>query len=201
MTKKIETKTTEIALNPSVWGVDFNADLIAQVLYVMRSNARHGNASAKRRSDVRGGGRKPWKQKGTGRARVGSNRSPLWNKGGVTFVPNFRNWARKINKKMRKLAVAVLLSERLRKGNLEFVNIESKDNMAQTRTMFMGMIKGIRNLVITSDEQIEQSLRNVVGVEVIKPENVNAFALALARNIIIDNQVVNVIEKNILNEK
>lgn len=201
MAKKIETKTTEIALNPSIWGVEYNADLIAQVLYVMRSNARHGNASAKRRSDVRGGGRKPWKQKGTGRARVGSNRSPLWIKGGVTFVPNFRNWARKINKKMRKLAVAVLLSERLRKGNLEFVNIESKENMAQTRTMFMSMLKGIRNLVITSDEQIEQSLRNVVGVEVIKPENVNAFALALARNIIIDNQVVNVIEKNVLNEK
>lgn len=204
ITKKTEEKIekkSEVKLNPSIWEVPFNADLVAQVIYVMRSNARQGNANAKRRSDVSGGGKKPWKQKGTGRARAGSIRSPLWVKGGVTFVPNFRNWARKINKKMRKLAVKVLLSERLRKGNLEFVNIASKEKMNDTRKQFEKTLKGKNDLVITMNENIGLALRNVQTVSVVKPDGLNAFNLAMAKNIVIDNEVVNVIEKNLTNEK
>lgn len=214
-TKKVETKVkktkvtkvekaevkSEVKLNPSVWDVPYNGDLVAQVIYVMRSNARQGNASAKRRSDVSGGGKKPWKQKGTGRARAGSIRSPLWYKGGVTFVPNFRNWARKINKKMRKLAVKVLLSDRVRNGNVEFVNIASKEKMTQTREMFASMLKGKNDLVVTSNEGVEMALRNIKTVNVVKPENLNAFTLTLAKNILVDNDSVNVIEKTLLNEK
>lgn len=198
--EKIEKKT-EVKLNPSIWEVPFNADLVAQVIYVMRSNARQGNANAKRRSDVSGGGKKPWKQKGTGRARAGSIRSPLWIKGGVTFVPNFRNWSRKINKKMRKLAVKVLLSERLRKGNLEFVKISSKEKMNETRKQFEKILKGKNDMVITMNENIGLALRNVQTVSVVKPDGLNAFNIAMAKNIVIDNEVVNVIEKNLTNEK
>lgn len=200
-TKEITNKKSEVKLNPSIWEVPFNADLIAQVIYVMRSNARQGNANAKRRSDVSGGGKKPWKQKGTGRARAGSIRSPLWIKGGVTFVPNFRNWSRKINKKMRKLAVKVLLSERLRNGKVEFVNISSKENLSDTRKQFEKTLKGKNDLVVTMNESIGLALRNVQTVSVVKPDGLNAFNLAMAKNIVIDNQVVNVIEKNLTDEK
>ncbi len=202
ITKTIEKKvSTEVALNPSIWEVPYNGDLVAQVIYVMRSNARQGNASAKRRSDVSGGGRKPHKQKGTGRARAGSNRSPLWIKGGVTFVPNFRNWARKINKKMRQLAVKVLLSERMRTGNIEFVGFEAKEKITEARAMMLSQLKTGRNLVVTEDVNIGLALRNVEKVDVVRPENLNAFVLTLAKNIMIDKNAVNVIEKTLLNEK
>lgn len=201
-TKTIEKKvSTDVVLNPSIWEVPYNGDLIAQVIYVMRSNARQGNANAKRRSDVSGGGRKPHKQKGTGRARAGSNRSPLWIKGGVTFVPNFRNWARKINKKMRQLAVKVLLSERMRTGNIEFVGFEAKEKITEARAMMLGQLKTGRNLVVTEDKNIGLALRNVEKVDVVRPENLNAFVLTLAKNIMIDKNAVNVIEKTLLNEK
>ena len=84
-TKKVEKKEEKVKLNPKVWEVPYNADLVAQVLYIYNSNARKGGAVVKDRSEVSGGGRKPWRQKGTGRARVGSSRSPIWIGGGVTF--------------------------------------------------------------------------------------------------------------------
>ncbi|MCC7289972.1 50S ribosomal protein L4 [bacterium] len=213
-TKKVTTKTktvkkakevkseVNVELNPKVWSVPYKSDLVAQVLYVMRSNARQGDAHAKTRADVRGGGRKPWKQKGTGRARAGSIRSPLWAKGGVTFVPNLRNWARKINRKMRKLAVAVILSERLRKENLEFVAIAEKKEMSETRKLFTSMLgERQQSLVVTSNPVVEMALRNVGKISVARPENLNVFVLVLAKKIVIDNECLDVIEKNVLNEK
>lgn len=206
MATKKSTKTTkevkrEVELNPKFWDVPYNADLVTQVINVMRSNARQGNANAKRRSDVSGGGKKPWKQKGTGRARAGSNRSPLWIKGGVTFVPNFRNWSRKINKKMRDLAVRVLLSERLRSGALEFVSIDSKSSASESRKMMISQMKKGSNLIVTQDENCSLGLRNVEQVDVVRPENLNAFVLALSKNIFVDKEAVKVIEKVNENEK
>src|SRR5690606_32380366 len=98
-----------------------------------RSNARVGTAAAKTKGQVEGGGRKPFKQKGTGRARAGSTRSPLWRKGGVTFVPTDRNWERKINKKMSKKAVCIMLSDRLKNDLLEFANMASDSDLKKIR--------------------------------------------------------------------
>ena len=98
-TKKTNTKKEEqIKLNPLVWEVPYNEDLVAQVLYVYNSNERKGTIKQKGRGEVSGGGKKPWRQKGTGRARHGSIRSPLWVGGGVTFASKERNFSRKINK-------------------------------------------------------------------------------------------------------
>ena len=121
--EKKETTKKERTLNPNVWEVPFNADLIAQVLFVYNNNERKGTVHVKSRGDVSGGGKKPWKQKGTGRARQGSTRSPLWKGGGVTFASNNRNYSRKINKKMTKKATCIMLSERLREKALEFVSL------------------------------------------------------------------------------
>lgn len=196
---KVEKK---VELNPKVWSVPYNADLVAQVLLVMRSNARQGNAKAKTRAMVSGGGKKPWKQKGTGRARAGSIRSPLWIKGGVTFPPNWRNWERKVNKKMRRLAIVVLLSEKLRKERLEIVKIAGKETLSDLRkAVVKGLELGRWNLIVTDNEKVESAFRNVPKVMVLKPLALNALAVALAKKILIDEKIVNVIEERYANEK
>ena len=107
---KVEKKVAVIKRNPLVWEVPYNADLVAQVLYVYRSNERKSTANVKGRGEVSGGGKKPWKQKGTGRARAGSTRSTIWVGGGVAFGNvGDRNWNRKINKKMAKKAFKACL--------------------------------------------------------------------------------------------
>lgn len=201
-TKKTTKTEEKVVLNPKIWELPLNEDLITQVIFVMRSNARKSFAHAKTRAMVSGGGKKPWKQKGTGRARAGSIRSPLWTKGGVTFVPNERNWSRNINKKMRKLAVLMLLSEGLRKESLEFVKVAKKEKISDARkTISKEFLVGKNNLVITESEQLEKALRNVPKVVVVSPKEINALNLILAKKILIDQKAVNVIEENFLNEK
>ena len=99
-------KSSTLTLPSGVFGLAWNADLVHQVVIAMQANARHSTANAKDRSEVRGGGRKPWKQKGTGRARHGSSRSPIWRHGGVTHGPlSAKDYSQKINKKMRTKAL------------------------------------------------------------------------------------------------
>jgi large subunit ribosomal protein L4 len=199
--KKTESKS-EVKLNPSVWSLPYNADLVAQVVYVQRSNARLGTASTKTRGDVSGSGRKPWKQKGTGRARAGSIRSPLWAKGGVNFGPQGRNWKRKINRKMAKKAVCVMLSERLRKESLDFVNMPSGTDLKKIREGVLKAVEaGKSSLVISGNEKVKMALSNVTKVDVLKPTDLNAYSLTKARKILVENDAVNMIETQFGNGK
>ncbi|MDD5033036.1 MAG: 50S ribosomal protein L4 [Candidatus Pacebacteria bacterium] len=112
-----------IKLSESIFGLKWNADLVHQVMLSMQSNARIPSAHVKDRSEVRGGGAKPWRQKGTGRARHGSTRSPIWVGGGVTHGPTKeRNFEKKINKKMKKKALFVALSQKLRDNEILFLD-------------------------------------------------------------------------------
>jgi len=106
--------TGSVTLPKEIFELEFNADLVHQVAVGLMANKRQISAHAKIRSEVRGGGKKPWKQKGTGRARVGSNRSPLWRKGGVSFGPKPRDYSYNLMPKVRKLAIKVALSEKVR---------------------------------------------------------------------------------------
>ena len=198
--KKITTKEKKEKLNPKVWEVPVNLDLIAQVLYVYFSNERKGTAKAKTRGDVSGGGRKPWRQKGTGRARHGSIRSPLWTKGGVTFVPNYRNWKRKINSKMKNKATCMMLSERLRNKELIFLNIETGTDLAGIRKS-LGKELDKKTLVISSREEVVKALRNMEDVIIKTAEKVNAKNLANCKKVIIDNEVVKILEDRLTNGK
>jgi large subunit ribosomal protein L4 len=195
-TKEVKPKAQEVKLNPIVWEAPYNGDLVAQVLYVYMSNERKGTSNAKTRGDVRGGGRKPWKQKGTGRARSGSTRSPLWVGGGVTFTPNDKNWSKKINKQMARKATCIMLSERLRKEVLNFVTMPKEEIRKALEEKI-----GKKALIVTANVDVKKSLGNVENVTVITPEKVNTKHLVSARNILVDQDAVNILEERLSDGK
>ena len=191
----ITKKEEKVKLNPLVWEVPYNEDLVTQVLYVYNSNERKGTAKQKDRGEVSGGGKKPWRQKGTGRARHGSIRSPLWVGGGRTFASRGRNFSKKINKKMAKKATKIMLSERLRNKELDFVKLTP----TKSKSLREDRTKG--NLVVSNDEKVSLMLRNVKRVNVVNPLKLNAKHLIAARKVLIDETIVNILDKRLLNEK
>lgn len=195
-TKKTKIEEKKMELNKNVWEVPFNGDLVAQVLYVYMSNERKGTSNAKTRGDVDGGGRKPWKQKGTGRARQGSIRSPLWVGGGVTFVPNNKNWSKKINKQMARKATCIMLSERLRKEELTFVAMPKSD----IRKAISKQIKKVA-LVVSDNAEVKKSLGNVENVKIVTPARLNAKHLAGVKNVLMDQDSVKNLEERLTNGK
>lgn len=199
MAEKEVKKTTKVSLNPKVWELAYNADLIAQVLSVYFSNERKGTSNAKTRGDVSGGGKKPWKQKGTGRARVGSIRSPLWVGGGVTFTPNARNWKKSINKKMANKATCIMLSRRLKEEKVQFMDI-TKDEIKNTRGKVLEMTNG-KTTIITNDEGTILAVRNHSDITIVSPEKLNAKHVVSSRNLLVDNEVVKILEDRLTNGK
>ncbi len=199
-TKKNTIEEKKVKLNPNIWEVPMNEDLVSQVLYVYFSNERKGTAKAKTRGDVSGGGRKPWKQKGTGRARQGSIRSPLWIKGGVTFVPNDRNWKKSINKKMKNKAVCMMLSDRLKNKELIFSNIDAEKDSKSIRVS-VGKELNVKTLIISSNEKVKKALRNVEDINVVTAQGMNAKNLADCKKVIIDNEIVKILEERLTNGK
>lgn len=194
-------ETGKVTLPESVFGVAWNADLVHEVVVGMQSNARGGNAHTKDRSEVRGGGRKPWKQKGTGRARHGSRRSPIWTGGGVTFGPrNEKDYAKKINKKVRAKALGVTLSKKFADGEIIFVDAFSFDapKTAEAKAAIAAIAKGSetpglatkRNnaaLVVLAkrDENTEKSFRNFGNVEVAQAKDINPVDLLSYKYVVV----------------
>jgi len=197
---KVEKKVAEIKRNPLIWDVPYNADLVAQVLYVYRSNERKSTANVKGRGEVSGGGKKPWKQKGTGRARAGSTRSTIWVGGGVAFGNvGDRNWNRKINKKMAKKATCVMLSENLRNKTLEFMKFSLDDVKKLRDEMKKNSSKSA--LVITDNVELGRKIRNIEKLDVVSSEKLNAKNIAKRKYIYVDNEVIEMLEKRLTNEK
>ena len=182
--EKIDT----IDLPKSVFEVSVNPDLIHQVVLSQQSNRRQGSAHAKMRGEVRGGGRKPWRQKGTGRARHGSTRSPLWKGGGVTFGPrNDRNFKREIPTKMRRKALLMVLSG---KAQENMITVVDKLDFDQPKTGEMNktlnkLAKGSSLLVLSKmDKNLILSVRNIPKVMSIQAKDLNALDLLSYRNVI-----------------
>ena len=193
--KKTTKKEEKIVLNPLVWEVPYNADLVSQVLFIYSSNERKGSARQKSRADVAGGGRKPWKQKGTGRARHGSTRFFIWIGGGVAFANQGRNLKKKINSKMAKRATCVMLSERLRKEELSF----SKLTNTQAKSLRKSGEK--RMLVISDKAELGLILRNIKNINFVEPNKLNAKHLVSAKKIVVDSENIKTLEDRLINEK
>ena len=162
---------------------------------------KQGTVSTKTRSEVRGGGRKPWRQKGTGRARAGSNRSPLWKGGGVTFGPKPKNNSLKLNKKERKLALQTLLYNK--RNNISVIdNLENLVELPKTKTFYnickkCGINLEQKVLVIVSKKTpaLKLSTRNMKNVEVISASNLNTLSLLKAKQILLTPLAVNEIKE------
>ena len=160
-------KNEKINLSDNCFGVDYKKTLVHQVITSYFSNARENYSSQKNRSDVRGGGKKPWRQKGTGRARAGTTRGPIWRGGGVTFASGKRNFSEKINKKMYKVAMKSIMSELLRTDRVVAIDkIALKE--IKTKEMYKILkkydLKSV--LIITNeiDEKLFLSARNIKDV-------------------------------------
>ncbi len=195
-------KAGTIALPAKLFGAQWNADLVHQVAMSLSSSARAGTAHTKNRGEVSGGGKKPWRQKGTGRARHGSIRSPLWVGGGVTHGPRSeKNYDRKVNKKMKRQALFSLLSAKQRDGEVFFVNFlaipEIKTKEARTILTALSKVEGLDALgkptnaayIITAKKEpiLEKSFRNIGNVAVGEARNLSPLTLLQYKYLIITN--------------
>ena len=193
----------KLSVPADVFGLPWNADLVHEVVRLMNSNARTPIAHTKTRGEVRGGGKKPWKQKGTGRARHGSSRSPIWVGGGVTHGPrNDKNFTRKINKKTKMKALFTVLSRKFRDGEILFVDslkiAAPKTKDAKMILSSLSKIKGFENLsakksnaaIIAMDaksEAVSKSFNNIGSISVEEFRNINPVSLLNHSLLVVSN--------------
>ena len=195
-------KTTgeEIELNEEVFGVEFNEPVVHQAIVRQQSNERQGTSATKTRGMVRGGGRKPCIQKGTGRALVGSTRSPLWVGGGVTFGPQPRSYVKDMPRKARRLAIRCALSAKVAAGQMVIIDNIAFDDFKTKRTI--EMLEAFdaaenKTLIITNgeNENVELSARNLRKVTVINNGGLNCFDLLHNNKVFLDKNAVEKIEE------
>ncbi|MBC8207627.1 MAG: 50S ribosomal protein L4 [Desulfobulbaceae bacterium] len=194
-------KVGEIDLNEKIFDLDVKEHLLHDVVRYQRAARRAGTASTKTRVEVRGGGAKPWRQKGTGRARAGTRTSPLWRGGGVTFGPKPRDYAFKLNRKVKKLAVAMAVSARFQEGNLMVLDAFSMDAIKTKDFMSIMNTLDVDNclLVTTSDNEIvAKSARNVNGVKVMTADGLNVYDILLHKKLILVQPVIESLEERLL---
>lgn len=170
-------KVDEVVLSEAVFGVPVKGHLLHEAVRWQRARQRRGTASTKGRSEVSGGGRKPWRQKGTGRARAGSNRSPLWRHGGISHGPKPRDWSFRFPKALRREALRTALSTKIAAREVRILEDLTMDRPS-TKT-FQSLLKGLgitgKVLVVTSqrEEAVEKSARNLPQVKVLLAQGVN----------------------------
>src|SRR3989338_898139 len=190
-----------VKLPEGVFGLNWNADLVHQVVVAMQANARQSNAHTKDRAEVRGGGKKPWAQKGTGRARHGSSRSPIWRHGGVTFGPrNTTDYSQKINRKMRVKALYTVLSKKYADGNMLFLSgiafAEPKTKVAREMLSQLGTITGYDSVATRrkngvylvlpkADASVKKSFQNMGNVLVGTVSALNPVDLLTYKNVLV----------------
>jgi large subunit ribosomal protein L4 len=196
--KKIGT----VELPDGIFNVEWNPDLVHQAVTAQLANRRSPWASVKGRGDVRGGGKKPWKQKGTGRARHGSSRSPIWKGGGVTFGPDKeRNYAKKINKKMKRLAIFSVLSKKTKDKELKIM--DSFDVNAKKTKDWQKFLRNVADLrsstlliPVAAGKAVSRAVANIKKAEAISPYSLNVYDLISRKNILLEKGAIDEIKKH-----
>ncbi len=189
----------EVELNPDIFDVEVNETLMHNAVLMHLANRRQGNASTRVRSEVRGGGRKPWRQKGTGRARHGSIRSPLWVGGGITFGPRPRNFGFTMPKKAKKRAIKSALTSKVKSGSLKILeNLIFEEPKTKEMVRVLSSLKApTRVLVVTgeSDSRVVKSARNIPGVKTLPAYQLNVYDILNCENLILTREAVNKAEE------
>jgi large subunit ribosomal protein L4 len=198
ITKK---KVSEIELNSAVFDVEVNTDIIHEVVRMQMASKRSGNASTKGRSEVSGGGKKPWRQKGTGRARAGTTRSPIWRGGGIVFGPRPRDYSFSVPKKVRKSALKSALSLKLKEEKIVILKDFPMDRI-KTR-VFKGMLDvfGLTSALFVLDKPdtvLEKSSRNIRNIKMMRTEGLNVYDLLRYEHVVMLEPSVKMIEGALL---
>ena len=192
-------KVKELELNEAVFGIEPNEAVVHSVLVNFLANQRQGTQSTKTRSEVSGGGRKPWRQKGTGRARQGSIRAPQWIKGGIALGPKPRSYKYTVNKKERQLAVKSVLSSKVLENELVVV-----DSLPLNDIKTKEMVKALSNLKVEGkalimlpekNEKVQKSARNIEGVKTTLVETINIYDLLKYNKLVVTEDTVKKLEE------
>lgn len=190
----------EIELNDGVFNREVKEHILHEVVRMQRAARREGNACTKTRIEVSGGGRKPWRQKGTGRARAGSRTSPLWRGGGVAFGPKPRDYSFKLNRKIKQQAVAMAISARFQEGNLIVVDDFSLEKIKTKDFVGVMNVLDVGNGLIVVDnasENLTKSSSNVNGYKVLSSEGLNVYDILLHKKLILVQPVIESLEKRL----
>ena len=190
-------KSTSEEVSEDIFGRNYNESLVHQITTAYMAAGRSGTKAQKNRSAVSGGGKKPWKQKGTGRARAGTSRGPIWRSGGVTFAAQPRSYAQKVNKKMYKGAISVILSELLRKDRLKVVSdLEIKEPKTKNITSLMKSLDLKDALLMTDelDENLYLSSRNLYHVGVCDTQSIDPVSLIGYENVVLTKAALKKVE-------
>ena len=192
-------KVSDIELADAVFGIEPNENIVHAVLVNYLANQRQGTQSTKTRAEVRGGGKKPWRQKGTGRARQGSIRAPQWIKGGIALGPKPRSYKYTVNKKERRLAIKSLLSSKVIEKELTVVDkLELKEIKTKSMVSALSALKVEgKTLIIVpeTNKNVLMSARNIEGVKTITANNINVFDLLKYTNLILPVDTVKKLEE------
>ena len=187
-----------IELNDAVFGVEVNEHLVHMAVVNQLANNRQGTQSAKTRSEVSGGGRKPWRQKGTGHARQGSTRSPQWTGGGVVFAPKPRDYSMKMNKREKQIAMKSALTSKVQDAKLVVVDAFNLDEIKTSKfVQILDNLKAPKALVVTKDkdEKVVLSARNIPTVKTTMTNSINVYDILKYDSLVITKDAVAAIEE------
>ena len=194
-----EDSGSTISLKKEVFGAEYNEALIHQVVVAQDANLRQGTKSTLTRSEVRGGGAKPWRQKGTGRARQGSIRSPQWIKGGVVFAPKSRDFSKKMNVKAKAVALLSALSQKIRQNELtvldKFALAEAKTKIVAETVDNLGLKGSVIFVVSEYDEVALRASRNIPTVSLAESRQLSVYEIVSHKNIVITADAIKKIEE------
>ncbi len=191
-------KIGDIELNENIFGVEINVNAMHQVVVAQLANKRQGTQSAKTRAEVRGGGIKPWRQKGTGRARQGSIRAPQWIHGGIVFAPKPRDYRMSVPKSMRRVAFKSALSAKVAENEMIVIDSLEFDSPKTKAMLAILSAFGTKKTLIVvekSNENVYKSARNIPGVQVSPVNNLNVYDILKYENFIVTKDAVSKIEE------
>lgn len=186
----------EVELSEAVFGIEPNQYVVHDVVKNHLANCRQGTQSSLTRAEVSGGGRKPWRQKGTGHARQGSTRAPQWTHGGIVFAPKPRTYRYTLNKKVRRLALKSALSAKAAAGNVLVVDkLEMGEIKTKTFQGFLNAVESKKAVVVTACPNVVKSARNIPGVVTSPAALINVYDIVNANQVIIDQAALAAIEE------